>query len=161
MLKAQYLQAAINFALHSAGAKGVSLCLFTEADLQHGKVSHEVDLHTTYNKTGDIWHIAVPQLDSSLLYGMSHPIKMYEVPATCSALQTIVMQHAYAGFKVKGDHEEEQAVDHCTIETFDSMQSAEEDTVRIVNPGQRFNDVSTHGHAHNGLCQLPNMTCSA
>ena len=47
------------------------------------------------------------------------------------------------GFRVKGDHEEEVVVDHCTMDTFDSMQSAE-DTVTIVNPGQRYSDVGLH-----------------
>ncbi|DBB07506.1 TPA: Iron-sulfur assembly protein 1 [Trebouxia sp. C0006] len=104
-------EAAINFALYSAGGTGVSLCLFTDTDLQNGKVTYEVDLHNIYNKTGDVWHIALPQLDNSLMYG----------------------------FRVKGDHEEEVVVDHCTMDTFDSMQSAE-DTVTIVNPGQRYSD---------------------
>ena len=45
------MQVAVNFALYSAGATGVILCLFTEADLQNGKVSFEV------------------QLDVNLLYG--------------------------------------------------------------------------------------------
>ena len=63
------LQAAINFALYSAGAKGVILCLFNEADLQNGRVSFEVALHPRHNKTGDVWHIALPQLDANLLYG--------------------------------------------------------------------------------------------
>jgi hypothetical protein len=47
------------------------------------------------------------------------------------------------GFRVKGDHEEEVVVDHCTMDTFDSMQSAE-DTVTIVNPGQRYDNVGSH-----------------
>ena len=59
----------MNFALYSAGATGVILCLFTEADLQNGKVSFEVQLDARHNKTGDVWHIALPQLDVNLLYG--------------------------------------------------------------------------------------------
>lgn len=56
----------------------MSLCLFTDQDLQHGKVSMELELHPAHNKTGDIWHIAVPGLDRSLLYGM------YLLPACLS-----------------------------------------------------------------------------
>lgn len=52
----------------------------------------------------------------------------------------VQLQTAPAGFKVKGDHEEEQVIDHCTMDTFDSMQSTE-DSVTIVNPGQRFDHV--------------------
>ena len=68
-LMSEHMQAAINFALYSAGGTGVSLCLFTDTDLQNGKVTYEVDLHNIYNKTGDVWHIALPQLDNSLMYG--------------------------------------------------------------------------------------------
>ena len=45
------------------------MCLFTDTDLQNGKVTYEVDLHNINNKTGDVWHIALPQLDNSLMYG--------------------------------------------------------------------------------------------
>ena len=65
-----HVQVVVNFALYSTGATGVTLCLFTEADLKNGRVSFEVDLDADYNKTGDIWHIALPQLDVTLLYGM-------------------------------------------------------------------------------------------
>ena len=47
----------------------MSLCLFTEADLQQGRVTHEVQLDPGLNRTGDVWHILLPQLDASLLYG--------------------------------------------------------------------------------------------
>ena len=46
------------------------------------------------------------------------------------------------GFRVIGEHEEEEVIDHCTMDTFDSMQSAEE-SVTIINPGQRFNAVGS------------------
>ena len=64
----------------------------------------------------------------------------YREDALSSMLITRPKIPVYAGFRVTGDHEEEQLVDHCTIETFDSMQSAEE-AVRIVNAGQRFKSV--------------------
>ena len=50
------------------------------------------------------------------------------------------MRHAHAGFKLQGEHESEQVIDHCTIETFESMQSTEE-SVTVVNPGLRFRNV--------------------
>jgi isoamylase len=58
-----------NFALFSANARSVALCLFTEADLAAGRTTHEVPLHPARNRTGDVWHIALPGLDPSLLYG--------------------------------------------------------------------------------------------
>lgn len=63
------MQGAINFALQTAGAKGVKLCLFTEADLANGKTTYEITLDPLTNKTGDIWHIALPSCDQNLLYG--------------------------------------------------------------------------------------------
>lgn len=63
------MQAAVNFALYSSGALAVTLCLFTKADLQAGRVSYEIDLDDKYNKTGDVWHIGLPQLEADLLYG--------------------------------------------------------------------------------------------
>lgn len=133
----EFLQAVTNFALYSAGATAVSLCLFKEADLQTGKVTYEIDLHKVYNKSGDVWHIALPQLDASLLYGMTL-LSYAQWRSNCDIRSVLLFAHA--GFRVKGDHEEEVVVDHCTMDTFDSMQSAE-DTVTIVNPGQRYNNV--------------------
>eukprot|EP00891_Asterochloris_glomerata_P003947 jgi/Astpho2/3947/e_gw1.00063.17.1_t len=63
------LQVGVNFALFSSNASGVTLCLFTEADLQQGSVTHEVVLDPKVNRRGDVWHILLPQLDTSLLYG--------------------------------------------------------------------------------------------
>lgn len=70
MLSSQRLvQGATNFALFSANAGSVALCLFTEADLRAGRATHEVLLDPLLNRTGDVWHIALPDLDPSLLYG--------------------------------------------------------------------------------------------
>ena len=63
------LQGATNFAVFASNAWGVSLCLFTEGDLAGGRVTHELALSSEGNRTGDVWHIALPRLDSSLLYG--------------------------------------------------------------------------------------------
>lgn len=60
---------ATNFAVVATNAWGVSLCLFTMDDLKKGDVTEEVPLHPIYNKTGNIWHVSLPKLDSSLLYG--------------------------------------------------------------------------------------------
>ena len=61
-------QGATNFALFSSNAWEVWLCLFTEADLREGRVSHEILLDPQENRTGDVWHIGLPSLDPSLLY---------------------------------------------------------------------------------------------
>ena len=63
---------------------------------------------------------------------------MHNGSSNCDIPYVLLFTHA--GFRVKGDHEEEVVVDHCTLDTFDSMQSAE-DTVTVVNPGQRYNNV--------------------
>ncbi|CAM6035531.1 unnamed protein product [Sphagnum compactum] len=59
----------VNFAVHSSGASSVCLCLFTESDLQQGKVSKEVQLDPVFNRTGDVWHIFLPDIAPNLLYG--------------------------------------------------------------------------------------------
>ena len=71
------MQGATNFALYASNASAVALCLFTEEDLQQGRTSYEIQLDPVLNKTGDTWHIALPSLDSTLLYGM---------PTGCSRL---------------------------------------------------------------------------
>lgn len=63
------MQAAINFSVVSSAAQSVSLVLFTEADLAAGKVTHEILLDATTNRTGDCWHIMLPGLHSDMLYG--------------------------------------------------------------------------------------------
>eukprot|EP00878_Enallax_costatus_P009904 GHUV01010341.1.p1 GENE.GHUV01010341.1~~GHUV01010341.1.p1 ORF type:complete len:193 (+),score=39.75 GHUV01010341.1:244-822(+) len=60
---------AINFAIASQGAEAVKLVLFTEDDLALGKSTYEIELCPINNKTGDVWHIALPGCDNSLLYG--------------------------------------------------------------------------------------------
>lgn len=63
------VQGAINFALFSANAWGVTLCLFTEVDLVAGRITYEVELDSDANRTGGVWHTTLPDLDPSLLYG--------------------------------------------------------------------------------------------
>ncbi len=43
--------------------------LFTEQDLTAGRATHEVPLDPALNRTGDVWHILLPAVDTSLLYG--------------------------------------------------------------------------------------------
>lgn len=64
------MQGVTNFALFSANARSVALCLFTEADLRAGRTTYDVQLDPALNRTGDVWHIALPELDGSLLYGV-------------------------------------------------------------------------------------------
>eukprot|EP00850_Spirogloea_muscicola_P010847 SM000065S20196 [mRNA] locus=s65:232907:239639:- [translate_table: standard] len=59
----------VNFAVPSAGALAVTLCLLSEADLQQGTVTCEIPLHPLANTTGDVWHIFLPNLSPDLLYG--------------------------------------------------------------------------------------------
>ena len=67
-------QEGVNFAVYASSATSVSLCLFTETDLQAGRVTCEVPLSPELNRTGYTWHILLPKLDTSLLYGMPlHP----------------------------------------------------------------------------------------
>lgn len=66
-------QGITNFSVYSSTAKAVSLVLFTEDGLAAGAPAHEVPLDGTINRTGDAWHIALPDLDPSLLYG-KHPM---------------------------------------------------------------------------------------
>lgn len=60
---------AINFAIFSSSAQSVNLCIFNEADLSRGLVTHEIPLDPLINRTGDVWHIMLPNLRDDLLYG--------------------------------------------------------------------------------------------
>lgn len=62
-------QGVTNFAVFSSAATAVSLVLFSESDLEAGRPTNEVPLDPRHNRSGDTWHIALPDLDSSLLYG--------------------------------------------------------------------------------------------
>ncbi len=61
----------MNFAVVSGSATSVKLVLFTEQDLAEGRSTLEVELDRDNNRTGDVWHVMLPMLDSSLLYGES------------------------------------------------------------------------------------------
>ncbi|KAG2454971.1 hypothetical protein HYH02_000797 [Chlamydomonas schloesseri] len=60
---------AINFSVFSSSADAVSLVLFTEADLNAGRATFEIPLDPYVNRTGDVWHIMLPDLRDDLLYG--------------------------------------------------------------------------------------------
>ena len=62
------LQNIVNFALFASNATAVSLCLFTEKDLEQNRVSLEVALDPKENKTGDVWHIAFQDMVDDLFY---------------------------------------------------------------------------------------------
>ncbi|BDA40513.1 Isoamylase 1, chloroplastic [Coccomyxa sp. Obi] len=62
-------QDTMNFAIFASSATSVSLVLFTEKDLQAGRTTHEIKLSPQLNSTGGVWHIMLPKLDTSLLYG--------------------------------------------------------------------------------------------
>lgn len=62
-------QGATNFAVFSSAAIAVTLVLFTESDLQAGFPTYQIELDRHQNRTGEVWHIALPNLDASLLYG--------------------------------------------------------------------------------------------
>eukprot|EP00249_Psilotum_nudum_P010772 c22755_g1_i1 orf=134-2626(+) len=59
----------VNFAMHSSAATSVSLCLFTLSDLEKGKITREIPLHAVYNRTGDVWHIFLTNIQDDILYG--------------------------------------------------------------------------------------------
>ncbi|MCO5596778.1 hypothetical protein L7F22_050847 [Adiantum nelumboides] len=59
----------VNFAIHSSAATSVTLCLFTLSDLQQGQATREVSLHPRLNRTGDVWHIYLPDVVEGLVYG--------------------------------------------------------------------------------------------
>jgi len=61
--------AAVNFVIFSSNASAVTLCLFSESDLQQGRVTCEVALDPVLNRTGDLWHIMLPGVRKDLLYG--------------------------------------------------------------------------------------------
>ncbi|XP_024544840.1 isoamylase 1, chloroplastic [Selaginella moellendorffii] len=63
------VEGGVNFSVHSSGAIAVSLCLFTEEDLQKGRVGKEFPLHPVFNRTGDVWHVYLPDVCPNLLYG--------------------------------------------------------------------------------------------
>ncbi len=66
------MQGAINFAIYASSASSVSLVLFSEDDLQAGRTTHEMELDPELNRTGSVWHIMLPKLDTTLLYGACH-----------------------------------------------------------------------------------------
>ena len=63
------VQGATNFAVVSTGATAVMLVLFREDDLAAGRATHEIPLDPQLNRTGNVWHVALPALDDTLLYG--------------------------------------------------------------------------------------------
>ena len=63
------VQHATNFALYTSTASAVRLVLFSHHDLHHGRTTAEIPLDPVRNRTGNIWHIAVPDIARDHLYG--------------------------------------------------------------------------------------------
>ena len=47
----------------------MSLVFFTPEDRATGRVTAEIELDPLLNRTGSVWHVVVPDLNPSLLYG--------------------------------------------------------------------------------------------
>lgn len=56
----------VNFSIYSKDASAVSLVLFNENNANNPFA--EIELNSTYNKTGDIWHVFVEDLKEGSLY---------------------------------------------------------------------------------------------
>ncbi|WOL19778.1 hypothetical protein Cni_G28580 [Canna indica] len=59
----------VNFAIYSSKATAAALCLFTIADLTANKVTEEVVLDPSVNKTGNIWHVFLRGELDDMVYG--------------------------------------------------------------------------------------------
>lgn len=59
-----------NFAVASSQAKALSLCVFDPAK---PTPVHEIPLSPDLNKTGDVWHVSLANLDHNLLYAYKVP----------------------------------------------------------------------------------------
>jgi isoamylase/glycogen operon protein len=57
---ANFLNGKINFAIYAKNIETISLCLFSEENLS--TPLHELKLNPDFNKTGDVWHIAIDSL---------------------------------------------------------------------------------------------------
>lgn len=57
----------INFSIYAKDVKKISLCLFKEDNLQNP--FQEIELNSTSNRTGDVWHILVSGLPPFTAYG--------------------------------------------------------------------------------------------
>lgn len=82
-----------NFSVFSGSSSSVSLCLFTEEDLQKGRTTIEIELDPVNNRTGQVWHIALPRMDPALMYG-------YRVRGPVTKPESIVDGHMYDETKV-------------------------------------------------------------
>lgn len=61
-----------NFSLYTHSAAAVTLVIFSQHDLYAGRTTCEIPLDPNTNRTGDVWHITVPNLPSDHLYGALH-----------------------------------------------------------------------------------------
>nr|BAW33106.1 isoamylase [Ipomoea batatas] len=61
----------INFAVFSSNATSAALCLISLADLPEKKVTEQIPLDPSINKTGDVWHVFLKGDFDNMLYGYS------------------------------------------------------------------------------------------
>lgn len=66
----------------SSSAQRVTLVLFSESDMAAGRTTHEIPLDPRANTSGDVWHILLPNLDPTLLYGERPPHAPHARPNT-------------------------------------------------------------------------------
>ena len=59
----------VNFAVFSSSATAVSLVLWTPEALAKGEITAEIELDDRVNKTGSVWHVALPKCAENVLYG--------------------------------------------------------------------------------------------
>ncbi|CAL57001.1 Glycosyl hydrolase, family 13, catalytic domain [Ostreococcus tauri] len=59
----------VNFAVYTSAATAVSLVLWTPEGLARGEIAGEIELDETTNKTGSVWHVALPRCAEDVLYG--------------------------------------------------------------------------------------------
>ncbi|KAL6292452.1 hypothetical protein ACE6H2_000594 [Prunus campanulata] len=59
----------VNFAVYSANAVSVTLCLITLSDLEEDKVTEQLSLDPLTNKTGNVWHVFLKGDFKDTLYG--------------------------------------------------------------------------------------------
>ncbi|KAF8392784.1 hypothetical protein HHK36_021021 [Tetracentron sinense] len=59
----------VNFAVYSSTAISATLCFFSLPDLQENRVTEQISLDPSVNKTGDVWHVFLKGDFEDILYG--------------------------------------------------------------------------------------------
>ena len=99
--------------MFSSAATFLELCLFTKGDLESGRVTSRVRLDPQLNRTGDVWHIMLPQLDQSLLYGVKSSLASFKLITLFLACcrhshKALPTKNSWmlAGFRLGGRHQD-------------------------------------------------------